>query len=600
MVVLSATALYFLREDKAGLEQEARDRARVLAPEISRALGARISQLMIHPAGPYRGGKIEDGRVTSPFDSSVPPLPPDWPDRLPPAEAGLWRDGSRKALTQLARSSTSTAARANAELALLALDPNRTAARYVDLARRYPGIETPSGANLEAVALVAALHASKGAPPTRDFLTVLARNTRFTPSFLTPQLLDEAGRASGASFEALTRIGDLDREWSNQQITVDAMREVLRLSPHSPQFLYWVGAGGQRFLAAGDPIRGGWSVRLLQNVNALFMQAFAASRSALPPYAAARVNFAGDWMSLTIPAPRNPKLLASGAGVIQLQSRHRFDLEILADTDALYAAWQRRLWLTSGLILSTAVAAFIGIFALWRGSERQARLAAMKTGFVSAVSHELRAPIGALRLMAESLERETVADPAKQKDYFRLIVQECRRLSTLVENVLDFSRMDSGRKQYYFLRTDLTPLLERAAALMEPIAAERHVALTVTPPAEELHPRWDAQAVEQALVNLLDNAIKHSPESAVVAVTVEALDGLVRVWVTDDGPGIPVEEQTRIFDLFYRHGSELRRETKGAGIGLAIVKHVAEAHGGRVIVESEPGKGSSFALELPK
>jgi signal transduction histidine kinase len=106
--------------------------------------------------------------------------------------------------------------------------------------------------------------------------------------------------------------------------------------------------------------------------------------------------------------------------------------------------------------------------------------------------------------------------------------------------------------------------------------------------------------VEQSLVNLLDNAIKHSPAGTEVRVAIELVEpATVRLWVEDRGEGIPKEEQSRIFDLFYRHGSELRRETQGAGIGLSIVKHVAEAHGGRVFVYSVVGEGSQFILELP-
>ena len=117
---------------------------------------------------------------------------------------------------------------------------------------------------------------------------------------------------------------------------------------------------------------------------------------------------------------------------------------------------------------------------------------------------------------------------------------------------------------------------------------------------EDLQPAWDAEAVEQSLVNLLDNAVKHSPAGGEVRVEVELLPAVVRLWVIDQGPGIPADEHGKIFDLFYRYGSELRRETEGTGIGLSIVKHVAEAHGGRVIVESAVGQGSRFGLELPR
>jgi signal transduction histidine kinase len=252
------------------------------------------------------------------------------------------------------------------------------------------------------------------------------------------------------------------------------------------------------------------------------------------------------------------------------------------------------------LIVCAALTSLIGLASLWTSHRRQARLSEMKSNFVSSVSHELRAPLAAVRLMAESLDGGRIVEEDKRRDYYRLIVQECRRLSGMVENVLDLSRIGDGRKNYHFEPVDLAALLQRSVAIMEPCAAERQVTLHLAPGvAAGLQPCWDAAAVEQALVNLLDNAIKHSPLGSTVEIGVEQEAGKIRVWVEDSGPGIPVREQRRIFELFYRHGTELRRETKGVGIGLTIVRSVAEAHGGRVIVDSEVGRGSRFSLELP-
>jgi signal transduction histidine kinase len=202
--------------------------------------------------------------------------------------------------------------------------------------------------------------------------------------------------------------------------------------------------------------------------------------------------------------------------------------------------------------------------------------------------------------MAESLDGGRIVEEDKRRDYYRLIVQECRRLSGLVENVLDLSRIRDGRKSYRFEPVDLAALLRQSVSVMEPCAAERQVTLRLAPDAAAgLQPCWDGAAVEQSLVNLLDNAIKHSPAGSAVEIGVEREDGKIRLWVGDSGPGIPVAEQRRIFEMFYRRGTELRRETQGVGIGLTIVRNVAEAHGGRVTVDSEVGRGSRFSLELP-
>jgi signal transduction histidine kinase len=307
------------------------------------------------------------------------------------------------------------------------------------------------------------------------------------------------------------------------------------------------------------------------------------------------------------PARPAPALLASAAksegGVELLRVK-----VLLADPALLFARQQQRTRWFGALIGVSAITALIGLFSGWRAFRHQQRLTELKTNFVSSVSHELRAPIASVRLMAESLEREKIREPARQHEYFRLIVQECRRLSSLIENVLDFSRIEQGRKEYEFEPADLSALLEQTLQLMQPYAAERQIRLEPSLPTQAAipHPLIDARALQQALINLIDNAIKHSPagQTVQVGMTVEATGRagtdapVLRLWVQDHGEGIPPEEHEKIFERFYRRGSELRRETPGVGIGLSIVKHIAEAHGGRVAVQSEAGQGSRFVIEL--
>ncbi|HKQ37729.1 MAG TPA: ATP-binding protein [Verrucomicrobiae bacterium] len=262
------------------------------------------------------------------------------------------------------------------------------------------------------------------------------------------------------------------------------------------------------------------------------------------------------------------------------------------------------------LIAVSVVAAAVGCISAWRAFHRQYRLAELKSDFVSSVSHELRAPIASVRLMAEGLERGNVTDPQKQHDYFRFIVQECRRLGSMIENVLDFSRIEQGRKKYQFEPTDLPKLIEQTVKLMVPYAAERQVNLATDIARDVGEAQVDGRAIQQALVNLIDNAIKHSPAGAPVRVGLStavaersgdtALVALsIQLSVHDQGPGIPPAEREKIFERFYRSGSELRRETQGVGIGLSIVKHIVDAHSGTIEVTSEPGKGSTFTIVLP-
>ena len=284
----------------------------------------------------------------------------------------------------------------------------------------------------------------------------------------------------------------------------------------------------------------------------------------------------------------------------------------LSDPALLFAHQRQRTLLYGGVIGVSFLAALAGLIAARRAFERQLRLNELKSNFVSSVSHELRAPIASVRLMAESLERGKIAGEQKQRDYFRFIGQECRRLSSLIENVLDFSRIEQGRKQFDFEPTDLVALARQTVQLMRTYGDERQITLALAIPDSQVailgtQPVLDGKAIQQALVNLIDNAMKHSPQGGTVEVGLEAHTGeapgtgvsRVCLWVEDHGEGIPAGEQGKIFERFYRRGSELRRETQGVGIGLSIVKHLVEAHGGSVRVRSAPGQGSRFTIDIP-
>jgi len=256
-------------------------------------------------------------------------------------------------------------------------------------------------------------------------------------------------------------------------------------------------------------------------------------------------------------------------------------------------------------ITKTALIGFIdlmllaGLVLVWTNVRRELKLSRLKSDFVANVSHELKTPLALIRLFAETLELGRVPTEEKKQQYHRIINKESRRLTQLINNILDFSRIEAGRKEYRLVRTDL------AAVVRDVVDAYRfpieHQGFTLDLAVAEDLPEMetDPEALSQALINLLNNAIKYSPADKSIAVSVRRQGDRVLVSVADRGIGIPKAEQKRIFEKFYRVESSLVHSTKGSGLGLALVQHITEAHGGRVEVTSAPGEGSTFTLSLP-
>jgi signal transduction histidine kinase len=256
-------------------------------------------------------------------------------------------------------------------------------------------------------------------------------------------------------------------------------------------------------------------------------------------------------------------------------------------------------------ITKTALIGFIdmmllaGLVLVWTNVRRELRLSRLKSDFVANVSHELKTPLALIRLFAETLELGRVPNEEKKQQYHRIINKESRRLTQLINNILDFSRIEAGRKEYRLVRTDL------AAVVRDVVDAYRfpieHQGFTLDLAVAEDLPEMetDPEALSQALINLLNNAIKYSPDKKSIAVSVGREGDRVLVSVADRGIGIPKAEQKRIFEKFYRVESSLVHTTKGSGLGLALVQHITEAHGGRVEIVSAPGEGSTFTLSLP-
>ena len=255
-----------------------------------------------------------------------------------------------------------------------------------------------------------------------------------------------------------------------------------------------------------------------------------------------------------------------------------------------------------GIVSFAALVAIVGVAIVVMASVKERRLAALKSDFVANVSHELKTPLSLVRMFGEMLLEGRVPSEEKRRQYLSIIVSESERLTALIENVLDFARVERGKAAYEFAPAQLGEVVSRAVEIYR-YRAEREgmeVSLRV---AEGLPlASLDTRAMELAVINLLDNALKYAKGGGRVDVAVEQSGRSVKVRVSDRGPGIERDEQDRIFERFVRgrHAGETR--ARGSGIGLALVKHIAESHGGRVAVQSpvtEEGRGSAFEIAIP-
>jgi two-component system phosphate regulon sensor histidine kinase PhoR len=240
-----------------------------------------------------------------------------------------------------------------------------------------------------------------------------------------------------------------------------------------------------------------------------------------------------------------------------------------------------------------------GVYFIGRAVRREMELARLHTDFVSAVSHEFRTPLAAMRQLSEVLAAGRVPDQARQLQYFEALSSESRRLQRLVENLLDLGRLQPGGAAYRVEPLDPRALVEHVVTEFRSEVSRAACRIDIADIADCGRVLADPDAVGLALHNLLDNAVKYSGAEAQVDVSWERQGARIGLRVRDHGPGVPPEERARIFERFVRGGAATAARVRGTGIGLALVKQIADAHGGDVAVEPAPGAGSVFTIWLP-
>ena len=259
----------------------------------------------------------------------------------------------------------------------------------------------------------------------------------------------------------------------------------------------------------------------------------------------------------------------------------------------------RRRWIYGTTLALLLAGMFLGVTLVLRDLSREQRLSRLRSDFVANVTHELKTPLTSIRMFAETLRMGRIKEESERQECLDVIVSEAQRLSRLISNVLDFSKIERGQKQYQMAEVNVSEVAESTLGTLKYSLEEQGFTVEA-----EIEPQvrvvGDADALEQAMLNLINNAVKYSHRNKSVRIRLWTQGDEVLFRVSDRGIGIPEGEQNRIFEKFYRVHMGNEPDTGGAGLGLTVVKHIVEAHRGKIQVESKVGEGSSFSIILPR
>jgi signal transduction histidine kinase len=416
----------------------------------------------------------------------------------------------------------------------------------------------------------------------------------------------EARPAEAERLAAAIVAGIDEGRWRIDRGTADFYREMLADSPPPVSWALATGlADTVGALGAATAPRGmrvveadGRTVLVMwraQQADVAWLIAFAdrfiAPESPLPPVA--------RWLLMANDASvaTDPQTTAGAVSRVVGADDGSFMLHVWPDPDA-HAAGARPapiLWLTGALIGCLWIATAF----MTRAIRREARVAQLQSDFVAAVSHEFRSPLTTMRQMAEMLESDRVTVPERRREYYGVLAAEAARLQRLVETLLDFGRMEAGRHGSRRSPVDVGELVADVAAGVESQARTAGMSIVMEPAGQRLTIDANPDELRLALRNLVENAIKYSPGQPEVRVRLRRDRDGVAIDVVDRGLGIAASERRAIFGKFVRGRAAGEAHVKGTGVGLAMARHVARAHGGDVTVDSEPGRGSTFTLRLP-
>jgi len=276
-----------------------------------------------------------------------------------------------------------------------------------------------------------------------------------------------------------------------------------------------------------------------------------------------------------------------------------YNLAITLKGSSIEDVVKGRITFTFIIIAALVIVLIAAGILLLRNIKHEVKLAQIKADFLSNVSHELRTPLALISMFAETLEMDRVKSEEKKKEYYSIISQETARLSKIVNKILNFSKMEAGKIKYNFDTCDLNEILLKVSNVYSFHLKNNGFTFSFEYADRKLLLNGDNESLSEAIINLIDNAVKYSKEKKEVRIRTGVDQEMIFVQVQDFGIGISREEQSKIFDKFYRVSTGNVHNTKGTGLGLALVKHIVAAHNGKIDINSQTGKGSTFKLSFP-